>query len=110
MKTVVIESPYKGNVERNVKYAKEAVLDSLRRGEAPFASHLLYTQVLDDQNPKEREAGISAGLEYHKHGRADIVAFYADLGFSEGMKRALKSAIEESVEIEIRSLPGWSML
>jgi hypothetical protein len=44
MKLVIIESPYAGDVEPNVAYAKAAVLDCLSRGEAPYASHLFFTQ------------------------------------------------------------------
>ena len=57
MQRVIIESPYAGDVERNVRYARAAMADCLKRGEAPFASHLLYTQegVLDDDIPGERQ-------------------------------------------------------
>ena len=45
---VIIESPFKGNTPaeeaENIAYAKEVMRDSLYRGEAPFASHLLYPQ------------------------------------------------------------------
>jgi len=44
MTRVIIESPYAGDIEVNLKYAKLCILDSLKRGEAPLASHLLYTQ------------------------------------------------------------------
>ncbi len=47
MEAVILESPYGGTpeeVERNVKYARACLRDCLLRGEAPFASHLLYTQ------------------------------------------------------------------
>jgi hypothetical protein len=36
-----LESPYAGNVEENVAYARAAVRDSLLRGESPIASQLL---------------------------------------------------------------------
>jgi hypothetical protein len=44
MKLVIIESPYAGEVEANVAYARACMRDSLGHGEAPIASHLLYTQ------------------------------------------------------------------
>ncbi|GEM_PF-6649561 len=63
---VIIESPFKGEtpVEEadNIAYAREAMRDSLYRGEAPFASHLLYPQALDDGDERERSMGIEAGL------------------------------------------------
>ena len=65
-KRVVLESPYAGNVEDNVLYARRAMKDSLSRGEAPIASHLLYTQagVLNDLDRDQRATGIQAGYEW----------------------------------------------
>ncbi len=59
MRRVIIESPYAGDVETNVRYARACVRDSLLHGEAPIASHLLYTQegVLRDEVPEERRWG-----------------------------------------------------
>ena len=42
MRLVIIESPYAGDIEANVVSARACVRDSLSRGEAPIASHLLY--------------------------------------------------------------------
>src|SRR5690606_9677942 len=88
MRRVVIESPYAGDVERNVRYARACLLDSLRRGEAPIASHLLYPQVLDDADEEERALGIGVGLIWAK--QADAAIFYCDLGFSPGMHQAAR--------------------
>jgi len=91
MKIVIIESPYAGNIERNVAYALAAMRDSLLRGEAPYASHLLYTQdgVLDDGVQEQREIGLAAGWAFAQV--ADVIAVYADLGISEGMQRGIDS-------------------
>lgn len=63
--------------------------DCLLRGEAPIASHLLYTQpgVLDDDVPNERALGIAAGLAWAKV--ADARVFYMDLGMSRGMQASV---------------------
>lgn len=102
MKKVIIESPLAGDVGRNIDYAKRAMADSLSRGEAPFASHLLYTQtgILDDTVPAERIQGINAGLEWGDV--ADLVAVYADLGISSGMKYGIDRHRREGREVEIR--------
>jgi hypothetical protein len=55
---VVVESPYAGDVETNIAYAQWAVLDAVSRGETPYASHLLLTQVLTDSGA-QRELGLS---------------------------------------------------
>lgn len=101
---VVIESPYAGDVARNVAYAKQCVMDSLRRGEAPYASHIFFTQdgLLNDDVPWERERGISAGLDWGRS--AEIVAFYVDHGISDGMRRGLAAARARCSAVEVRAL------
>ena len=104
MKLVVIESPYAGDVEANVAYAKRCVLDCLRRGEAPYASHLFFTQpgLLDDLVPEERKLGIEAGFAWGR--AAKIVAIYVDRGISGGMKQGIASASARGAHIEVRAL------
>ncbi len=62
---VILESPFAGDVEKNLEYARKCMRDCFMRGEFPFASHLLYTQdgILDDDLLEERKLGISAGDE-----------------------------------------------
>lgn len=62
MKLVYICSPYAGDIESNVGFAKAACHYAMRQGCAPVAVHLLYPQFLDDATPSEREAGIRMGL------------------------------------------------
>ena len=104
MKKVIIESPYAGDVDRNLEYARRCLRDSLMRGESPIASHLLYTQdgILDDIIPEERSLGINAGLEWLSV--ADKHVFYTDYGFSSGMKYALEKSFESDIEVEFRKL------
>lgn len=80
--------------------------DCLMRSEAPFASHLLYTQagVLDDDDPDERELGIEAGLAIGRMMRETVV--YTDLGISDGMRRGIERAKRERRRIVYRKLGG----
>ena len=50
-KLVYIASPYSGDVERNVAFAKAACRYAMNQGVTPIASHLLYPQMLDDGVP-----------------------------------------------------------
>jgi len=102
MRRVIVESPYAGDVEANVEYARACLWDCLQRGEAPFASHLLYTQVgvLDDQNPVERKRGMEAGWAWRE--AADAVVIYMDRGVSSGMQQAIDDAVVEGRVIEKR--------
>lgn len=104
MKRVIIESPYAGHVDRNVAYARKAMRDSLERGEAPIASHLLYTQpgILRDDDLSEREWGIKAGLAWRSV--ADLTVFYTDLGWSPGMTKALELCMDERRVFEVRNI------
>jgi hypothetical protein len=104
MKRVVIESPLGGNFKRNIRYARLCALDCIRRGEAPYASHLLMTQFLNDANEEERRLGMEAGFAWGSHGH--IVAVYQDFGISDGMRKGIKLAIEREQEIEHRNLPS----
>jgi hypothetical protein len=101
---VILESPYAGEVELNVDYAQECLADCLRRGEAPLASHLLYTQVLDDLQPDERTLGIEAGLAWAV--KADATVVYTDRGISPGMSYGINHADANGRPIEYRTLRG----
>jgi hypothetical protein len=111
-RTVLVESPFKAptleETERNIRYVRAAMLDCLRRNEAPFASHALYTIVLDDTDPADRALGIAAGLELGA--RLDVTVVYLDLGISDGMKLGIEAATAAGRPIEYRSLPAWSNL
>ena len=105
MKRVIIESPFAGDVKRNIKYARKCVKHSLSLGEAPIASHLLYTQkdILDDSIESERLQGINAGLAWKQVAEKQI--FYIDYGYSKGMLYAKDYAVNNNnIEIEERKI------
>lgn len=104
MKRVIIESPYAGAVKENIHYARKCIKDSLNKGEAPLASHLLYTQegILDDDIPEERRLGLEAGLAWLES--CDIHVFYVDLGWSKGMDAARACSLKMGNRIEIRRI------
>jgi len=104
MKLVIIESPYAGDVQRNVEYARRCVRDSLSRGEAPIASHLLYTQpgILRDEVPEERQWGIDAGLAWRQVAEATVV--YEDHGITKGMQYGINAALACGLPVEYRKI------
>lgn len=106
MRVVVLESPLRGDYVSNISYARRCLQDSMKRGEAPIAGHLLYTQVLDDLLPNERELGINLHLTHIP--RADALVVYEDRGISDGMAQAIAEASRLGVPIEYRRLdaPG----
>lgn len=104
MRLVILESPYAGDVEANVAYARACVRDSLLRGEAPLASHLLYTQpgILRDDVPEERQHGIDAGLAWRTSAAATVVYTYR--GITPGMELGIERAKLFGLAVEYRSL------
>ena len=104
MKRVILESPYAGDIDRNVTYARKCLRDSIHRDEAPIASHLLYTQegVLDDDDPEERKLGIEAGLAWGVV--AEMTVVYIDHGITPGMEKGVARAEKERRPVEFRRL------
>lgn len=104
MRRVIVESPFAGDVDANIAYARRCVRDSVLRGEAPIASHLLFTQpgILNDNVPAERQLGIDAGLAWRSV--ADATVVYTDRGISAGMKYGILAARDAGVLVEYRKI------
>jgi hypothetical protein len=106
MEPVILESPFSGDVEKNILYARLCMHDCLvNHNEAPYASHLLYTQdhVLDDTIPEERSRGINAGFVWRGMTRKTV--FYTDLGMSGGMTLGMEDLEKKGLPFETRTLP-----
>jgi hypothetical protein len=112
VKLVVVESPYAGKtpeeIELNKRYARACLRDCLLRDEAPYCSHLLYTQegILRDEVPAERDHGIRAGFAWGD--MAHRRAVYTDRGISSGMKLGIARSEEIGQHVEYRTIPGWT--
>lgn len=100
---VIVESPFAGGW-KNVLYSRQCVVDSLSRGESPYASHLLYTQkgMLDDKIPEQRHRGIAAANGWLEV--ADFVAVYCDNGITTGMVIGIVKAARLAKPIHMRWL------
>jgi hypothetical protein len=103
---VIVETPYRGDVARNMRYLRDAQRDCIGRGEAPFASHRMYTDALDDDDPVERDLGVALGFEWGLVAHATVA--YTDLGISTGMGLGIAHARMAGRPVELRSLPGWA--
>lgn len=110
MRLVILESPYAGrgtsntDIAENVEYTRQCMRDSLRLGEAPLASHLLYAYsgVSDDNSPEDRAQCIEAGLTWGKYAEATVV--YIDRGISQGMQHGITRAETEGRPVEYRTI------
>lgn len=86
---VYIVSKYAGDVETNVADAVRYCKFAISRKRIPVASHLLYPQMLDDNNPADRELGTLFGLAL-LHTCREVWVFGNK--FSEGMKNEIFEA------------------
>ena len=59
---IYVASKYAGDVEKNTAFAVNCCRRVIDEGCMPIASHLLYPQMLGDNNPDEREMGLMFGL------------------------------------------------
>ena len=114
-KRVIVETPFKGKnkaeEERNIAYARACARDCLvTHNEAPFLSHLLYTQegILQDNIDEERWHGSNAGLAWGEVAEATVV--YIDLGTSVGMQYGIANAVQATRPIFYRELPNFKEL
>ncbi len=111
MKRVILETPYKGkdwlNTKENIRFARLCMRDCLTRGEAPYASHLLYTQegVLDDKIVGERKLGMEAGFEWKSVGDSSVV--YINRGISIGVQLGIRKSITLGQKFEYRKLSEY---
>lgn len=104
----IIATPYSAPTQalkaRNIAYARFCLMHSIDKGEIPFASHLLYTQVLNDDQPSERALGVKLSKAFFYN--AKRLAVYEDLGRSPGMTEEIVLAKSLDLPIVYRRLSG----
>ena len=89
-KLCYICSPYRGDTERNAKYAAALTRAAIVKGYTPITPHLYITQALDDRNPEERALGMEAGL--HLLEPCECIMIGGRYGISEGMRYEIEWA------------------
>ena len=104
MRRVIVETPFAGDVMRNILYIHACIRDCFMRNEAPFASHAFYTQdgILDDKIPRERALGMEAGFAWGEVAEATVV--YTDYGILAGMQEGINRALAAGRPVEYRKL------
>ena len=103
MKRVFICSPYRGDVERNVKAARNHARMAAIIGYCPIAPHLLFPQFLNDRDPEERIMGITLGVEQMK--MCDEVWVFGSR-ISNGMGFELEKAKELGIPVRLYDNDG----
>lgn len=97
---VILESPYRGGEPKYKRYLERCIADSIARGEAPFASHKMYTDALDDAVVEQRELGMALGFAWWRSAVRTVV--YEDYGVSSGMQEGIDDAGAIGQDLERR--------
>lgn len=111
---VMVESPYSGDIDRNVRYLQLCMAEcGVLHNELPYASHAIMTQhsrcknhYVSDYNKKwnvlTRDYAIKVSQRM-RH-RCDRTVFYIDRGWSTGMKAAKLYCQTHGLPFEERQL------
>lgn len=98
MKCVYICSPYSGDTERNIKYAKELTAQAIMDGYCPITPHLYIPLCLNDNEPRERKQGLEIALRLLE--QCDLLIVGTRFKISKGMEVEIETA--ERLGIEVR--------
>ena len=94
MKISYICSPFRAETEeqkqKHVDYARKLLKDMLLFNNITIAPHLLYTQILDDSNKKDRDFAMRLCRGWVS--RANTIVVGCRYGISEGMKQEIALA------------------
>ena len=85
---IYVASRYAGDVDTNVAAAITYCRRAIDEGYMPVASHLLYPQILNDNDPNERDLGLLFGLALLR--MCDEVWVFGEV--SSGMAREIEEA------------------
>ncbi len=88
MKKIFICSPLRGDIENNIKKAKEYSRQVAIKGNIPITPHIYFTEFLDENKERERQLGIDMGIELLK--LCDEMYVYGEP--TEGMKQEIEIA------------------
>lgn len=96
MKKVFVCSALRGDMENNLRKAKEYCRWVAERGAVPIAPHLLFPQFLDDRIDAERRLGIRFGLELLRS--CDELWYFGNT-VTEGMRQEIGYAGEHGIPV-----------
>lgn len=100
-KLIYVASPYAGNTEYNIEFAKQACRTVMESGHAFFAPHLLYPAILDDAAPEQREMGMKMGISVLS--RCDELWVFGDT-ISKGMQAEIDAANHMGIPVQYMTL------
>lgn len=102
---VYIASPYAGDTDANIAFAKQAALYAMSKHYVPFVPHLQFPAFLNDNIPSQRTLGIQANLELLR--RCDELWVFDYKGISAGMQQEITYANQHSIPVKYIPLSSF---
>ena len=97
MKLVYVCSPLSGDMKLNQARARVYCNEVVRKGNIPYAPHLLFTQFMNDEDEADRKLALDMGVEMLD--RCDEVWAFYHYGISSGMSMEIAYAKEHNKPI-----------
>ena len=94
---VYVCSPFRGDVEGNIKKARKYSRFAIDNGAIPITPHLLYPQFMDDNNPEERYLATYI-INYVLLGKCSELWVFGSV-ISEGMAKEITLAERRKLKI-----------
>lgn len=96
-KLVYISAPLRGDVEKNIAYAKEKAREVFKEGHIPICPHLIFPPIADPYNPEENKRAMKMCLKLLE--RCNELRVYGP-EWTDGMWQEIRHA--EQLKIPIR--------
>ena len=97
MPLVYIASPFAGDMEYNIKKARDYCRFAVDKNCIPIAPHLHYPQFMDDSDKDERDLGLFFALVLLGH--CDELWVFGDR-VSNGISREIEKAVKRGIPIK----------
>lgn len=97
---IYVCSPLRGDIEENIKRAKQYCKEITLSGNIPICPHVYFTQFLDDNIEEERNLGMSLGIELLKI--CSAVYVFRENGISSGMKAEIDIASSLGIPVILK--------
>lgn len=93
---IFVSSPYRGEIDKNIKKAKKYSRFVVEKGGIPFTPHLLFPQIMDDDSLRERD--LAMHFNYVLLGKCQEIWIFGE-NITEGMAKEIKIAKKRKMKI-----------
>ena len=91
-------APLRGDVEKNIKFARQKAQEVFQAGDIPVCPHLMFPPIADPENPQQDQAAREMGLRLVESCQQLKVC---GPECTEGMLAEINHALELGIEVKI---------